>query len=84
MGTDHLTSFALLLSSEAKGNKCDSDPLGLIITWLSLSSVACALIFIIFGVILIELSFRRRAKNAKSFFRRLETMQASAIQTPQL
>lgn len=52
--TDHLTNFAILLNSNDRSQKCETDS-DLLFAWLSLGFVLAAIILIIIAIALIEL-----------------------------
>ena len=59
--TDHFTTFAILFTGvDTKCNK-DDTVLDTTIAWISFGLICCALVFIVIGIILIEIRYRRRA-----------------------
>jgi len=59
--TKHLTSFALLLGGGNNGNNggCGDSDLDLVITWISIGFIAFAIFFVILGIAVIELRYRK-------------------------
>ena len=65
---DHLTNFALLL--DGNGND-SSDPISFVIAYLSAIFVFVALIFILFGVLLVEIRMRLKIASKEKELRRI-------------
>jgi len=55
--TDHLTSFALLLGGNNNENECGSSG-DFVIAWISLAAVVLALLFMLLGILAIEIHIR--------------------------
>jgi len=73
--TDHLTSFALLLSGGANGgggDPCDSDDTDYVLAWISLGFVAFALCCIVLIVILGEIRVQKKQYVSRQNFRSFE------------
>ena len=73
--TDHLTSFALLLSGGGggSGDPCDSNSDDYLYAWLSLGFVAGAICCMCFAILLIEFKYRREAHLREIEFKRLSS-----------
>jgi len=72
--TDHLTSFALLLSGGANGgggDPCDSDNTDYILAWISLGFVAFAICCIILALVFVEFKYRKQRIDQNRNFNRL-------------
>ena len=66
--TDHLTSFALLLGGN--NNNCsNNENENNVIAWLSLGFVAVAILFVMLGVVAIEVRIRAKRLNINQNFR---------------
>ena len=66
--TDHLTNFALLLMGNLKEDPCTTKGEN-ILAWISLGLIGIAILFVLFGICLIEVRYRRgRHKVDQIFF----------------
>jgi len=81
--TDHLTSFALLLSGGSNGgggDPCDSDDTDYILAWISLGFVAFAICCIFISLIALEIRFRKQKMDEATTFRKISGTMSKHMQ----
>mmetsp|Transcript_13669 Transcript_13669/g.17211 ORF Transcript_13669/g.17211 Transcript_13669/m.17211 type:complete len:118 (+) Transcript_13669:1797-2150(+) len=70
---DHLTNFALLISTEDPSDKCGSSPIqNEVIAWLSLAFLLLAILIFFAFAVATELCYRKKAANKRSFLESLQ------------
>jgi len=71
--SDHLTNFALLISTEDPSDKCGSSPIqNEVIAWLSLAFLLLAILIFFAFAVATELCYRKKAANKRSFLESLQ------------
>lgn len=70
--SDHLTNFALLLSTADSGEKCGSSSKEYVIAYLSMAFVVAAIVAVAVVVLSLEIRFRVKSQILEKSFRDLE------------
>lgn len=70
--SDHLTNFALLLSTADAGDKCESSSTDYVVLYLSIALVIVALVTVAVVAVWLELRLRSRRRSRESTFRDME------------
>ena len=71
--TNHFTSFALLLQGDGNGDSCDGNSKFPTLFWVSMACIMYCILFVIFGIIMIEIRFQIKKYKTKHEFVRIET-----------